>query len=398
MTTGLRSVLVVLLVVPAGVLCTADTLTNKATGEVLHGFLTSRTDANGVIACTAQRGLVPIAGGQWDVTPDRLGRTNTVVIILLEEQLSLQMAAEALEQAITGAADRGPLFVLLEMNSPGGRVSYVERICDRLTRTNYCPVFVFVKGGRYGGAVSGAAAIALACDKIFMAPNTTIGAATIVDSAYGFNSQRLSVAWQEYLTSLAGSKGRPKLLVRAMVDKDVGVVEVVQASSRRFVEPRDVEPNQAIVRTWNQAGSLLTLTAAEAVDSGIAEAIVADRQEVLARLDWTGAQIVIDDSLGEAVRTFRKVRLKFARLRNALDGQIKRVEQTDNLEEAINLLREVKAEYGSLLSLAKRYPDLYLDVELIEEQLDSAQDYYKRAKIKMRASSIDSNSAVKRDN
>ena len=397
MKTGLRGVLVVLLAVPAAVLCTADTLTNKATREVLHGYMTSRTDVNGVVAYTAEKGSVPIAPDQWDITPNRLGRNNTVIIITLEEQLSLQIAVEALEQAITSGADQGPLFILLEMNSPGGQAPYVERICDRLTRTAYCPVFVFVKGGRYGGAVSSAAAIALACDKILMAPNTAIGAATILDPAYGLNSQKLSVAWQEYLATLAGRKGRPRLLVRAMVDKDVEVVEVIEAGNRRFIEPRDAEPNQTVVRTWSRAGSLLTLTAAEAVDSGIAEAIVADRQEVLRKLDGTGAQIVIDDSVGEAVRTFRKVRLKFARLRNALDGQIKRIEQTDNLEEAINLLREIRAEYKSLLSLAKRYPDLYLDVELIEEQLGSAQDYYEQAKIKVRTATVDSNADVKRE-
>ena len=395
MKIGQRGVLVVLLVVSAVVLCTADTLTNKTTGEALHGYMTSRTDANGVIAYTAERGFVPIGGAQWHITPNRLGRRNTVIIITLEEQLSLEMAVEALEQAITAGADQGPLFILLEMNSPGGRAYYVERVCDRLTRTNYCPVFVFVKGGRYGGAVSGAAAIALACDRIFMAPNTAIGAATILDPAYGFNSQKLSVAWQEYLGALAGRKGRPRLLVQAMVDKDVEVVEVIKAGNRRFIEPRDAEPNQTIVRTWSRAGSLLTLTAAEAVDSGIAEAIVADRQDVLRKLDGADAQILIDDSLGEAVRTFRKVRLKFARLRNALDGQIKRIEQTDNIEEAISLLREIRDEYKSLLSLAKRYPDLYLDVELIEEQLDSAQDYYEQAKIKMRTVTVDSNDQVK---
>lgn len=391
MKTGQRSVLAVLLVLSVTALCSADTFTNKAGGEVLHGYMTSRTDANGVIACTAERGFLSIASGQWDITPNRLGRKNAVIIITIEEQLSLQMVVEALEEAITAGADQGPLFMLLEMNSPGGRADYVERICDRLIRTNYCPVFVFVKSGRYGGAVSGAAPIALACDEIFMGPNTAIGAATIFDPAYGFNSQKLSVAWQEYLGALAGRKGKARLLVRAMVDKDVEVVEVAAGGARRFIEPGDAEPNEVIVRTWSRAGWLLTLTAAEAVQSGIAEAIVADRAEVLRKLDGADAEIVIDDRVGQTVRTFRKVRLKFARLRNALDGQIKRIEQTSNLEEAINLLREIRDEYKSLLSLAKRYPDLYLDVELLEEQLDSARDYYEQARTKMRTATVDAN-------
>jgi hypothetical protein len=95
-----------------------------------------------------------------------------------------------------------------------------------------------------------------------------------------------------------------------------------------------------------------------------------------------GAEVVVDTSAAEAARTFKKAQLKFDRLRNSLDGRIKQVERADNLEEALNLLREIKFEYQSMLSLAKRYPDLYLDIELIEEQLDSAQDYYIRAKTK----------------
>jgi membrane-bound ClpP family serine protease len=368
----------------------ADTVTNKNTGEILHGYITSSTDANGLAAYSVERGVVSLARGIWDVKPDRLGRNNRVVIITLEGQLSLQMVAEAFDEAVAAAADAGPLFIVIEINSPGGRADYVERICDRLRRVKYCPVVAFVKAGRYGGAVGSTAAIALACEKIFMAPNTTMGAATVFDRAYAFGGPKLSVAWQEYLGRLAEEKGRPRLLAMAMVDKDIEVVEVSGGSGRRFIRPGEAEPNETVVRLWSRGGSLLTLTAAEAVETGIAEAIAADRAQLLRELDAAGAEIVVDDRVNEAFRTFRKVALKFARLRNALDGQIKKVEQTDNLDEAINLLREIKSEYGSLLSLARRYPDLYLDVDLIEQQLASAQDYYRRAKSKR---AVDSNSA-----
>ena len=52
---------------------------------------------------------------------------------------------------------------------------------------------------------------------------------------------------------------------------------------------------------------------------------------------------------------------------------------------------QIRDDYQSLLLLAKRYPDLYLDVELIEEQLDSAKDYYNRAKDKKRTLTGDAN-------
>jgi hypothetical protein len=374
-----------------GPFCPADTFTNKTTGEELHGYLTSRTDDDGTVAYTVEKGYIPLRLDEWDRAAGRLGRKNRVVIIAFEQKLSLQIVVESLDEAIVRAADQGPLFILFEMNSPGGRADYVERICDRLIRTNYCPVIAFVKTGPYGGAMSGAAAIALACDKIYMAPDTAIGAAAIISPVYPFGGDKLSIAWQEYLGTLARRGGRPELLARAMVDKDIEVIEVVDKGVRRFIEPAAAEPNQGVVRLWSRRGSLLTLTAGEAVQSDIAEAIAMDRADVLRKLDAAGAEVVVDDGVAEAVRTFKKAKLKFGRLRNSLDAQIKRIEQTDNLEEAINLLRRIRDEYKSLLSLAKRYPDLYLDVGLIEEQLDSAADYYNQAKVKKRTLTGDAN-------
>lgn len=362
--------------------CVADTFTKRITGEVLHGYRTGQ-DRNGrTVVYIADKGPLPLELSDWDIIVDRKGRKNKVIVIAVEQEISLQIMVESVSQAINRAADDGPLFILLEINSPGGRADFVEKICDKLIRTNYCPVIALVKSGTYGGALSGTAAVALACDKIYMEPDTAIGAAALISPASPFNNGDLSVAWQEYLAALAFKKSRPELLVRAMVDKDIEVVEVMDNDVRRFVEPSAAGPNQTVVRYWSRSGSLLTLTAAEAVSSNIAEAIVMDRTDLLRKSDAAEAEIIIDDGVDESLRTFKKARLKFKRLRNSLDGRIKIIEQTENLEEAINLLRKIRDEYKSLLLLAKRYPDLYLDIELIEEQLDSAADYYRRARIR----------------
>ncbi len=372
-------------------ICISDTFTDRATGKVFHGYRTGQTENGKTVVYTVEKGFIPLELSQWDIVADRQGRKNKVVVIGIEQELSLQIIIESLSQVISQAADDGPLFILLEINSPGDRADYVEKICDKLIRTDYCPVVAFVRTGPYGGALSGAAAVALACDKIYMAPDTTIGAAAIIRPAGSFSGEDISIAWQEYLGTLAREGGRPELLARAMVDKDIEVIEVIDKGARRFVEPSTAEPNQTVVRLWSRAGSLLTLTASEAVQSDIAEAIALDRADVLRKLDAADAEVVVDSSVDESVRTFKKARLKFKRLRNSLDGRIKIIERTDSLEEAINLLRQIRDEYKSLLLLAKRYPDLYLDTELIEEQLDSAMDYYQRARVKKRTAADDAN-------
>jgi hypothetical protein len=371
--------------------CIADTFTNKVTGDVLYGYRTGQTENGKTVVCIAEKGPMPLELSKWVISADRRGRKNKVVVIGIEREISLQILVETFSRAVSRAADEGPLFILLEINSPGGRADHVEKICDKLIRTDYCQIVALVKTGPYGGALSGAAAVALACDKIYMEPDTTIGAAAIINPVVLLADESLSIAWQEYLGALAYRTGRPELLVRAMVDKDIEVIEVIDKGVRRFIDPAASEPNQTVVRYWSKSGSLLTLTATEAVSSDIAEAIAMDRADVLRKLDAAGAEIAVDDSVDESLRTFKRARLKFKRLRNSLDGRIKIIEQTGSLEEAINLLRQIRDEYKSLLLLARRYPDLYLDTELIEEQLDTAMDYYRRAKVKKLNTAGDAN-------
>jgi len=365
----------------------SDTLINITTGDILNGYVTSRTNNGGVWAHTIEEGFTQLNLSDWDVAANNIGRNNKIIVIELAGPFDLQIVTEAVTKAIVRAADEGPLFVLLEIDSPGGRAAMAESICDTIIRTKHCPIYAYVKSGICGGALSTAAAVALACDKICMAPDTIIGAALI--TTVGVAPEKLSVAWQQYLQSLACHSGKPGLLARAMVDKDVEVIEVKEKNKRSFIVPSQRGPDQSVVRTWSKKGSLLTLTAAEAVESGLAEGIAPSRDVLMRGFGVASAEVVIDDGVTEAARTFKKAKLKFDRLRNSLDAQIKKVEQTENLAQAIILLRQIKDDYKSLLLLAKRFPDLYLDIELIEEQLDSANLYYEKAKDKHRQLDFD---------
>ncbi|MBN1795687.1 MAG: hypothetical protein JW804_03360 [Sedimentisphaerales bacterium] len=364
----------------------ADTFTNHISGQIMHGYPTSRTENNKTVFFTVQKGFITVDPEQWNVEYNHVGRGKKVVVIELNVKLDLKIVTEAISQAIISSADRGPLFILLEINSPGGSADYVEKICDTIIRTSCCPVYAYVKTGRYGGALGGAAAVALACDKLYMAQDTTIGAAYLIQGT----DEKLSIAWQQYLQSLAQLNGRPGLLARAMVDKDVEIIEIEQDGRRRFITSSQKDPNQTVVRLWSKKGSLLTLTAAEAVQSRVAEGIADSREELLRNVDVADAEIVMEESVNEAMLIFKKAKMKFDRLRGSLDVQIKMVEQTQNIAEAVILLRQIKEDYKSLLLLAKRFGDLYLDVELIEEQLGNAETYYKKARDKQRR--LDANS------
>lgn len=374
-----------------------DTFINKTTGETLNGYITEYRSDKKVAVYIQDQGTENLNAEDWVVLPNRMGRRNTAVIIPIQGRLDLQIVCDALVETINKACQAGPMQVILEIDSPGGKTQYIERLCDVIIRTNFCPIAAYIKTGEHRGAAGGAAAIALACDQIYMSADTIIGASAIIrpdnrisEDAPLSDYRNLSIAWQEYLFRIAEYRNRPGLIARAMVDQDIAVIEVIRNGRPVFIGPEDREPNDLFVRQWSEKGSLLTLTAAEARKCRIAEAIVADRADLLHKLDLTWVEVIVKDDAGEAARTFRKAQLKFASLRRRLDADIKRLELTDNLPHAMNLLREVKEQYKSLHLLARRYPDLYLDIELIEEQLTAAEDYYEKAKEKQRT--LDSNS------
>ncbi len=367
--------LVVLVIISLSFVCGSDTFFNEATGQILYGYRSSKTEYGKMSVYTIQHGFTTLHIDDWDVVQDSHGRKKTVAVVEITGSLDLRIVTDSIIEAIEESASSGPQFVLVEINSSGGDARYVERFCDTIMRIDYCPVVAFIKTGNNGGALSGAAAIALACDKIVMAPDAAIGAASIATSY----SNELKTAWQKFIEAIADTKNRSGLLARAMVDKGLEVVEVLNGNKREFVKADSVKAEHAIVRSWSKSGSLLTLTAQEAVQCGMADVIAKSRGELLRKLGVTDVSIYVDGRVARAKSTFKKVKLKFDRLRNSLDVQIKKAEQTESLEEAIILIKKIKRDYESLLLLAKRYPDLAVDTKLIEEQINHAELYYEKA-------------------
>lgn len=375
--------------------CFGDTFTNKATGEELHGYVTGQTEGSETIVQTLEKGEIKLILGEWDVIADRNGRNNKVIVMTLDVGIMYEIETAAIEKAIAEASAEGPLCIVFELDTPGGRTDFAQRICTVLSRSRGCEVVCFVKGGNAGGALSAGTAVAFSCDKIYMANNTVIGAATVVTmqkgsiagmkKTYGEEvGEKISSAWRAYLASLAEQHGRPGVLARAMVDKEIEVVEVAGVDGSLFVEPVNRKTQQEVIHTWSTKGSLLTLTAEEAVKCGIADKILNSRQEVLGELGVSGAEIVIDDTLPKAQKELRQVTLKFNRLRKSLDLEIKGLQQAKHLSHALKQFRAIKRDFKHLIKLAKNYPDLGLNVEVLEEELNSVEAYYKSAKMNAR--------------
>jgi len=384
---------VLLLLIALGPICRGDTFVHRRTGQVLHGYASSyRADANMVVQ-TREKGVLELKAAQWDITADRTGRNNKVIVLTIDGNILLRIQTEALVKALAEATAKGPLFILLDVDTPGGRVDYTRRICAAISRTAPCQVIAFVRGGPYGGAISAGAALAFACDKIYMGQGAAIGAASTVGltragvkdfkEIYGEElAEKINSAWRTYLASLAEQKNRPPLLACAMVDENIEVVEVRQANRSLFIEPVNKKPEQHIIHTWSTKGSLLTLTAEETVRCGIAEKVVKSRAEVLQDLGAADAEIVIDNAFIEARQRYERAAARFNKLSKSLDLKIKQLRQAPNEIRAARLLRDIRNGYKSLLSLARLYPDLHIDGGFLQQQLNSAEALYQETRMR----------------
>ncbi len=374
--------------------CSADTFTNKKTGEKLSGYPISSCEDGKSTIFTKEKGKIDVNTSEWKTVYDTNGRNNKVVVIPLTDAIALQIVTDAIEKAITQASSEGPLFIIFEIDTPGGRTDLAQKICSAITQSP-TPVYAFIKGGEKGGAISAGAALAFACNKIYMANGTIIGAAMLVtinegkvkDAKETFGkdiSEKYSSAWRGYLASLAERNGRPGLLAKAMVDKNIEVIEVSDSGKRLFIEPVNKKNGQPVVHTWNKKGSLLTLTTNEAVQSNMADKEVTSRQDILADVNAQNAEIIVNDAADKAAQEFKKATVRTNTILKDIDLKSKEIEIASSSPAALKILREVNDDFKTLAALAKKYPNLQIDIPAIEKEINSINAASKEIKIRAR--------------
>ncbi|NIP82046.1 MAG: nodulation protein NfeD, partial [Gemmatimonadetes bacterium] len=110
--------------------------------------------------------------------------------------------APFIERSLEEAAAAGAVAVVLDMDTPGGRVDAAERISDALSDS---PVPVYTLVNRR--AFSAGALIALSTDRIYMRPGSVIGAATPVDGSGTKAPEKIVSAMRSEMRALAETAG-----------------------------------------------------------------------------------------------------------------------------------------------------------------------------------------------
>jgi len=169
-----------------------------------------------------------------------------------------------------------PACVIVELNTPGGEVFVSQRISNLLRSLDTqdgIPVIAYVNNW----AISAGAMLAYSCRYIVAAPDASMGAATpVFQTAEGIEAapEKINSALRTDFANRAAFFGRNTALARAMVDPDLLLVkrgdEIIELSSEEEIR-RSAYATDTVV---SKKGKLLTLTASQMAEYGIADYVV----------------------------------------------------------------------------------------------------------------------------
>lgn len=169
--------------------------------------------------------------------------------------------ADFIGRSLEKAQRMGAQKIVLEINTPGGLIKSAHEIRS-VVYGSKVPTVAFINGE----AKSAGVLVSLAAEKIYMTPGASIGAAEPVPV-----NEKILASWRSDLESAAEARGRNPRIVAGMADKRLEIPGV------------------------KKTGEILSLSANKAVELGIADGQVQNRNALLtelARLDGIYYQAV----------------------------------------------------------------------------------------------------------
>lgn len=206
--------------------------------------------------------------------------TKTILLLVLFALCSTDMFAQrvykadlkedvgpnawrTIKNAYSGALDEKADVFYIEMNTFGGAVNFADSIRTLLLNADLKTV-VYVNNN----AASAGTLIALASDHIFMHRGASLGAASVVNQSGEIMPEKYQSYMRGLMRATAEAKGRDPKIAEAFVDPAVSLPQ------------------------YKEEGQVLTFTASEAVQAGVADAEVRTQEEVFNQLQISAPTVV----------------------------------------------------------------------------------------------------------
>jgi membrane-bound serine protease (ClpP class) len=172
--------------------------------------------------------------------------------------------APYLDRVLNEAERAGASAVIIEIDTPGGRLDAVIQMRDSLIDSPLRTIALVDSTAFSAGAL-----VAIASDEIYMTPGSVMGAATPVDGTTGEVADEKTIsAVRATFEAAAEQNGRDPQVAAAMVDDSIEIEGLIAE------------------------GRLLTLTVAQAEEFGYADGVVANLDALLVELGLDDRQRV----------------------------------------------------------------------------------------------------------
>ncbi len=205
---------------------------------------------------------------QKDSVPDFSNRKIKIYKFEIKEQIA-PPAARTTQMAIKKAKELEADILFIEMDTYGGLVDAADEIRTAILQS---PIFTVV--WIENNAASAGALISIACDRIYMRPGATIGAATVVNQTGEAVPDKFQSYMRKKMRATAEEKGRNPDIAEAMVDPD------------------------KVVPGVSDSGKVVTFTTTEALIHGFADGEAKTFEDVLGFLGVKDYDLIVHEIKG----------------------------------------------------------------------------------------------------
>ncbi len=220
--------------------------------------------------------MAPLTGKAAPATQPAAGAPTTqpaeasYYVIPIKGEIGKDVQKELIRQGLQTARLKKAGYIVYEIDSPGGSVGETEEILGIMTEKSDLRRVAIVSK-----ALSSAAVLCMACNDVFVQPGATIGAALPIPA--GPTPQPLDEKVLSAIRAMARSAaemgGHNTLLIQGMMETDMELGLTVKDGKPLVAAGHDG-------KLLKERGKILTLTAHEAVDCGLARAITDDPAEI----------------------------------------------------------------------------------------------------------------------
>jgi len=208
-----------------------------------------------------------------------VGNLKRAVIIEFHEAIT-PLSGAILKRRFEEAQAAGAEIIVLDIDSPGGYVSTTLELVDMLEQAKGVTSVAYIQRE----AISGAALLSLAANKIVIGKTALIGDAGMImmgeDAAFRYVPEKERSYLAQRVRTIAEKAGRPPSLAEAMVDKDLEVFKAVNKadgtvayfSEREWKSMEDIDKWEKGLPVREAGGStFFTAKGSRAVELGVAD-------------------------------------------------------------------------------------------------------------------------------